>query len=347
MIYRRNQGRGNDVARPVRHRVGDTPEPVPTPFPLQGDLIDGAKTARWLIEALAKTTEPVTLCSGYLRSEALRAVLRSTRTPVSGKVLVRWRISDLISGASDLGAYTVARGRGLEFYLRLDFHGKVYCVPDQGIMLGSANATASGLGLHKTSNSEVCTLVSATQANIGFVEGLFASAHRVDDTLFERLSAAVEKANTTPQPGENWPPDLQLILEPSDAVTSLMVADCFWTTPTDFTGRDASPEQRHDFELLGLTQQQADEASVMRAFVRSRMYRWLVGYLRDNDGASYFGALSAALHNSLLDDPGPSRRDVKSLLQNLLWWCMRLPGCSVQVDQPNYSQRVSLSPPTR
>lgn len=311
-------------------------------FPLKGDLFDGAKTASWLMEALSKTQEPILLCSGFLRSEALRLLLKSAPTGLTGKVLVRWRLGDLTSGASDLEAYTVAREHGLDFFLRLDFHGKVFCVPDQGVVLGSANATLAGLGLQGSSNAEVCTLVAPTDSNMSLIEDLFIGAHRVDDALFNQLSAAMEEVTQELKATDDWPEDLRQRLTLPAKVVGLLVSDCFWSDTWVPQGGGTTEEQRHDFALIGLTDSKVSDSRVAQAFRHSRMYRWLVEQLKLSDGVTYFGALAVALHDSLLDDPGPSRRDVKTLLQNLLSWCQQMPGCSIKVDQPNHSQRVTL-----
>ena len=56
----------------------------------------------------------------------------------------------------------------------------------------------------------------------------------------------------------------------------------------------------------------------------------------------YFGALSEKLHNALVSDPKPYRRDVKQMLTNLLSLCNQLGMEEIVIDRPNYSQRVKL-----
>ena len=54
----------------------------------------------------------------------------------------------------------------------------------------------------------------------------------------------------------------------------------------------------------------------------------------------YFGAITVSLHNVLLNEPKPYRKDVKVLLGNLLSWVEDLDINMLKVDRPNYSQRV-------
>ena len=64
--------------------------------------------------------------------------------------------------------------------------------------------------------------------------------------------------------------------------------------------------------------------------------------LKENDGCMYFGAISEKLHNSLVSDPKPYRKDVKQLLANLLSMIKILNMDEIVIDRPNYSQRVRL-----
>lgn len=57
----------------------------------------------------------------------------------------------------------------------------------------------------------------------------------------------------------------------------------------------------------------------------------------------YFGALSAALHDAVITDPKPYRKDIKFMLANLLSIIEKLEMDEISIDRPNYSQRVRLA----
>ena len=78
------------------------------------------------------------------------------------------------------------------------------------------------------------------------------------------------------------------------------------------------------------------------AFRWSNAYLWLLMILKENDGCMYFGALSEKLHNTLVSDPKPYRKDVKTMLSNLLHWIEQLNMEEIIIDKPNYSQRIRL-----
>ena len=74
----------------------------------------------------------------------------------------------------------------------------------------------------------------------------------------------------------------------------------------------------------------------------SNAYLWLMTILKENKGCLYFGALTEKLHNALVSDPKPYRRDVKNMLANLLALIVWLDMEEIMIDVPNYSQRVRL-----
>ena len=85
-----------------------------------------------------------------------------------------------------------------------------------------------------------------------------------------------------------------------------------------------------------------DTDKLKETFRWSNAYLWLLTTLRENEGCLYFGALAERLHNSLVSDPKPFRRDVKVMLANLLTLIEELNMEEIVIDRPNYSQRIQL-----
>ena len=85
-----------------------------------------------------------------------------------------------------------------------------------------------------------------------------------------------------------------------------------------------------------------DKSEIKEAFRWSKAYLWLLNTVKDSGGYMYFGALSEKLHNALVSDPKPYRKDVKVILSNLLSMIEVLEMEEITIDRPNYSQRVSL-----
>ena len=104
-------------------------------FPFSGQLIDGKAAAKWLLAKVEGAAEGVSLCSAFLRSEALRTLYPSAAANHRSRILTRWRLGDLLNGASDLDAYPLAKQLGFTFYIRQDFHGKVFSIPGGALLL--------------------------------------------------------------------------------------------------------------------------------------------------------------------------------------------------------------------
>ena len=89
-------------------------------------------------------------------------------------------------------------------------------------------------------------------------------------------------------------------------------------------------------------QAEQSNSEIKEAFRWSNAYLWLLDALAHNVGCLYFGAATQLLHNALVQDPRPYRRDVKLYLSNLLAWVVALDMDEIVIDRPNYSQRIML-----
>ena len=311
-------------------------------FPFSGQLIDGKAAARWLFAKVEGATEEVSLCSAFLRSEALRTLYPSETANHRGRILTRWRLGDLLNGASDLDAYPLAKQLGFAFYIRQDFHGKVFSIPGSGVIVGSANATLSGFGLKESSNSEICTLVPDSESNQALLDEIFNGAIEMTDALFQEITSAVGDATVNATDKLDWPSELLDKLQPLEFSGRLLLSECLVSVPVLDEGETFSRLDDRDLHLLGISGVDLDSDALSIAFKTTRIYRWLVHTLKSSGGELYFGSLTESLHNTLLDDPVVYRRDVKIVLQTLLQWCQSLEGIEVLVDRPNHSQRVRL-----
>jgi hypothetical protein len=308
---------------------------------LVGTLLDGHAVHQWMSQAIAAAYE-ATICSAYIRSEALSDVLLRARVNVTGRVLVRWRKGDLLAGASDLSVFDVCRDRGLRLFMRLDFHGKVYCLPPYGIVVGSSNVTLAGLGLRTGSNTEASTLVQSSADNLAAVEQFFEGSTEVNKEIVAAMARTVADANKGDSSDTGWPASVMEMLRPETEVRRLLVSQCLWSDPREVGSHVPSAQLAHDLSLLGVVAGDTPQA-IQSALERTAIFQWLVSTLRQQVGCEmYFGRLSASLHDALLDDPAPSRRDVKALAQALLLWVKAFASDDFSVDQPNFSQRITL-----
>jgi hypothetical protein len=309
-----------------------------------GTLIDGPRAAKWITDAIASHEGVVAICSAYLRADALRIILAGRKRSLNGRVLVRWQLCDLLSGASDLDSYHVAREAGLQLMVRPDFHGKLFSVSDHGMVVGSANATLSGLGLRSGANEEICTQVPASAANLELLERVFSESVLVDDTLFSDISSIVSthSSRTTTAGFEAWPPSLLTRLSPLKPIDRLFTSECFASELHPPFDRKITVDDPRDQRLLGVSSPNLTSEEAASRLRQTRIFHWLVQRLERSQGALFFGALTNELHDALLVDPAIYRMEVKQILRNLFSWCSALPEAGIVVDRPGHSQRASL-----
>jgi hypothetical protein len=311
-----------------------------------GQLIDSLNSRDWLRYSVSKATLNIDICSAYLKKDSLEYFLDSfSKNNFMGsvRILSRWKPHDLVSGASDLVAYELASKNNIPFFIKQDFHGKVYSINPAGILVGSANLTNSGFQIHDTGNDEICTTLNISKENSSYIDNLFKSSHLITQSLYLKIKDELSRMGQEVSVTSPWSESLLMALSVKDLRYQFLVDEtihCDWKYFLESKNLN-TPEVRHDLSLLGCTSNLNIDA-VKHAFPFTNIYRWLVDILKKNGGEMYFGELSAALHDALIDDPRPYRRDVKTLLQNLMGWCEFCVSSEVIIERPKYSQRIKL-----
>jgi hypothetical protein len=306
-------------------------------FLFSGDLITGKEAYSWLKDSLPLAHNVSSLASCYVKEEALRQLLGGST--VKGRLLARWRPGDLIQGSSDLGAYQIARDKGWEFYISQNFHGKVYRLPGIGTLVGSANATLSGLSIFGSGNDEVSTIVANTDRNGVAVDEIFKNATLLTPELFSKINKIVLNAKMSAVeeggPGlSEWPAEITEILVPSSQ-KGLFVSDCFGAPFSN----NPSPA---DLSLLGLNSIAHSDDLIGNALGHAKIYQWLVRNCIDAGRVVRYGDLTQRLHSTLLDDPLPYRSSIKALLSNLLSWVERYKKSEIRISIPHHAQVIEL-----
>lgn len=250
---------------------------------------------------------------------------------VDKKLLVRFRLDDVIKGSTDFELLSYAINEGWKVYIRFDLHAKTYVVDNMRGIVGSANVTNSGFGIGKSGNMEMATLVDIEDKDIEKINLLFHDAIYVDKDLLAKMTEQYNSINIkTAQEHLKWNDDIAKLFKP--VIKTLFS----YELPDDFSMQNGEYFSFLDFTYNGNIE------SLKEAFSWSNAYLWLKNTLSENDGCMYFGALSAELHNALVTDPKPYRKDVKHMLANLLSLISDLNMYEIEVDRPNYSQRIRL-----
>lgn len=283
-------------------------------------------------EELRTAKDSVQIISAYCKENAIKKLNSFISDSVSEKkIMVRFRLDDILKGSTDFSVIDFCQKCGWKVYIRFDLHVKTYIVDRKRGFVGSANATNSGLSLGTHGNVEIGTLVDIDMVDMEKVEALYEDAIFVTDSIYEKLKAQYQTISTYEQGKQYaWNQEIYELFTPK--VKTLFSYEL--------------PE-KDEFSIgeyvtfLDMTYSEKSE-SIKEAFRWSNAYLWLLNVLKENDGCMYFGGITEKLHNALVSDPKPYRKDVKVLLANLLSMIEKVQMEEIVVDRPNYSQRVRL-----
>lgn len=141
-----------------------------------------------VVKELHKASDSVQIITAYCKEKTLKHLDSEISTEVlEKKLLVRFRLDDVIKGSTDFGILDYGMKHGWKVYVRFDLHAKTYIVDNKRGLVGSANVTNSGLSIGKTGNMEMAAFVDIEPKDIEKIGGLFNDAILVDTEILENL----------------------------------------------------------------------------------------------------------------------------------------------------------------
>ena len=284
---------------------------------------------------LENTKTHLHIITAYCKIDAIHFVEESLKSIIpTKKLLVIFRLDDIIKGASDLQVYEYCKKHSWEMYVNFNMHAKTYVFDRLRCILGSANLTSSGVGLIEDSNVELSTPIQLPAEEMKKIEAIFESSVMMTDELYSLMKKDIEE-NTTNKLSSDlvWSKEILQYFKPK--VRTLFTYE--------LPNCDSLSNLKHD-SLDFLELQSTETTEIARKFMQSNVYMWLVEKLKQMpDQTCYFGHLSQELHNAIINDPGPYRKEVKKLLNNLLNWIVELDIKEIKIDRPNHSERISLT----
>lgn len=277
-----------------------------------------------LARQLCIASKEIIVLSGYVRSEAIQWLADKVPESFEGEVTIvtRWAALDLASGASDLGAFSVAEARGWGFYIHRSLHAKCITVDGQWMSVGSANITRRGLGISRPPNVELVSMGLPT-ADVGvLVRQIIDSSVMATPEMVAELASVLEDVNIQNPPANDAYEKLNALIDRiHDLPKRLTALDLFQTTPIKFDA-SSDDERTHDTRLLGVTRSPlASSGTLKERLPETKVWRWLIAFLKKRElKAASFGELTQALHDDLAVDGRIRRSEVKRLLANTLDW---------------------------
>lgn len=314
------------------------------PFSTGRSSLLGTEAFRNLLGASLKNAKKsVIILSAYVTEVGVKWMQEQIKSSLKCTIIARWDKGDLAQGSSDLNCYELAKNQNWDFKILKDLHAKVMLVDNKDLFIGSPNLTGRGMSLVPVSNKEVGINLEATKNDINIISNLVDQAIKVDQELFDELKKWKKKL---PIINKQLYPDFPQSIKDKlkENFDKLWVHNFPWCSPEQLLDfRKENENINHDLELFGLSKSNLNEKNLKQAFECSKIFWWLVNYLKKTkDHEIYFGTLSSVIHQSLLDDPRPYRKEIKDLQVNLYSFLKRFNLKKIIIDKPNISERIKL-----
>jgi len=203
------------------------------------------------------------------------------------------------------------------------------------------------MSLIPVSNQEIGIKTKALDKDLQVISQLSEEAALVNDQIIEELKAWQQ---TLPKIEKPKIPDFPSMVKESlkEKFNKLWVHNFPWTDIRfllkNYNKKDT--DIVHDLELFGVvnTNPSEIEKEIKENFLKSKIFNWLIARLKKSENQEiYFGSLSSIIHDSLLDDPTPYRKDVKKLQVNLYSFLKYYKPNNIIIDIPKTrSERIKL-----
>ena len=141
------------------------------------------------IISFLQNSETITLFSAYIRTEQLKKINQSKNIK---QIVVRWEVSDICFGASDLDLYDYCRENNIKLFRNTKIHLKAFWNNNRSVLFGSANVTKRGVG--EGGNFELNgTQHDLSAKDIKYFNEILDESVYVTDELFNEIKKKVDE----------------------------------------------------------------------------------------------------------------------------------------------------------
>jgi hypothetical protein len=277
-------------------------------------ILQNKETLDFATRLLFSANKQIVLVSAFLKLDALKWLAQFVPQGISVKIVSRWRKGDILSGSSDLEAYHFIQSFGWQLYIDQSLHAKALLIDSQDLIMGSSNYTANGLHIFDTGNNELNVHFTPSIEDVNKIYKYVDDALLLTKPLWEAMKKELESDSENTQSKQiEWSQDILNCFIP--VIDSLWVSECFKLYAPDFkTFSDQTEDYAHDLNLLGT--QNPTIADVRK----TKIFQWLDNLVTKQTRNLNFGFLSECLHDTLIDDPKPYRKEVKHYVATLFSW---------------------------
>lgn len=310
-----------------------------------------------LKDEIQQDEELVLAFSPFIRSDALEVFLDTLGANAS-KVIVRWKVEDILAGASDLKIFDLLEEREIALYQNPSIHLKLFEFSSGRAYSGSSNITNKGLSLSTPYNEEMGTVGQLDLKSYTEIRRLCDESRKVTKELVAAIQKAVDESQIDPpiigkveMPPEEKKDFLISELPASETLQAFLGAVELYHE----TG-EMCPHMLHDMGTFNLNETDLNSDSLKQnlevRFKSNAFTNLIVEEIRYHESMS-FGAITAFVHNHGQDVPLPYRSTIKEAISRLYPWLVEhfedlsvsIPGARSQVIQSslNLSEKQKKS----
>ena len=296
-------------------------------------------------QSLDKAKEEIVILSAFVKIKGINWLVdKVSKEKINCTIISKWDHKDIAQGASDLECYEICKQEGWQFKVLKNLHAKIMLIDKKELFIGSPNLTAKGMSLTPVPNKEMGVKLEANQNDIRIINNLIDESILIDDQIYKDLQkwkSGLPKIEKPSYP--EFPVDIKQKLD--ENYDKLWVHNFPWCTAEELLDtKEISENVQHDLELFGLDRDNLEKEVIIKNIQNSKIYHWLINQINKQENKElYFGNLSSIIHNSLLDDPRPYRKDVKILQVNLYSYIKFFLKDKIKIDVPyEKSERITL-----
>ena len=299
------------------------------------------------LEERLNTGDPLCLLIvSFIKLDALKRLIGAADHWKKLKVIVRWRVQDIMSGSSDLEIYEFLRDHKISLYYNERIHLKLYIFESNTAFNTSGNLTSKGLGYSLNGNIEVGAMVILTDNDWESIYELINQSTPVDDALYQKMQYTIDSIPKppVPRPLPAWPANSKKLFTiqafPASPDVDYLID---YYSSTDRTKFSSEEKQRAIHDLIafklpkGLNRNEARNVALAN-FRETEFVKAFVAELRSKKFMR-FGSVAAWVHDKCEDVPLPYRWEIKQSVNRLYIW-LTAAFTSITWDQPNVTEVI-------
>ena len=267
---------------------------------------------------IQKAKNEVFIAAPYVKTGIVEKIDFPEELAVKVTFVCRWKLDDVLTGATDIGVYPLLRDQGIRVLLHPNFHAKYYR-SDNRILMGSANLTSNGLMDDETTSLEALTFLLENSATVNFESKLIRESVELDDELYSEYLAILNSNS---------------ILEPFNEM------NFYWPNFASFEEAWALYNQdRSSVSLKQLAIPPTLEKSKLKVFIKLRLKEFsniqrIEKFLESGLDGRRFGEVRALIRN--MDESV----DETSAWQNLMLLLLDLFPENYEYFRPNHTEII-------